>query len=71
MKTFKDYWYSLSTEQRLALVTDSGVSYPYLWCIADGRKKAGPRTIARLSSVDPRLTIQFLRPDLYSQGARV
>ena len=65
MTTFKDYWYSLSTEQRAALVADSGVTYPYLWTIADGRRKAGHKTIARLSSVDPRLTIKFMRPDLY------
>jgi hypothetical protein len=66
-KNFREYWESLNNRERPLLARLAGVSYQWLWAIANGHKNAGAETIAKLGKVDPRITPRLLRPDLYGK----
>ena len=66
---FRDYWYGLSTQQRVLLAKLSGTRYSYLYDMARGARRAGPVLMSRLCKVDRMITPRLLRPDLY--GKRV
>ena len=68
MTTFKEYWKSLTANEKKALTRDSGKSYNYLCQLANGQKRAGLYVIKDLTAIRPEITPTMLRPDVYSLG---
>lgn len=66
IKTFKDYWKSLGPDEKRALAARCGLSNETMLSqIANNHRKAGVKTISKLQAIDPRLTTEFMRPDLF------
>jgi hypothetical protein len=63
--SFEEYWDSLTEDGRNNLAKLAGMNKNFLWQVARGYRKAGPKTLAKLYKVDKCLTPQVLRPDLY------
>jgi hypothetical protein len=62
---FATFWRGLSAQEKVLLAADSNVQYPYLSMIANGNRRAGRKTIRKLSAVDKRIDAAMLgRPDL-------
>lgn len=59
------FWVKLTPEEKKRLSDDSGIAFSSLSSLAHGHRKAGHVTIAKLNRVDPRITAEMLRPDLY------
>ena len=64
-QTFEQYWDSLTQDGRKLLSQSSGLNHNFLWQVARGYRRAGPKTMAALAKVDPTITPQLLRPELY------
>ena len=58
--TFREYWYSLSPDQKQNLVLKTDLAYSTLWSIADGRRNVGLDVAYKLRK-DKRITRDMLK----------
>jgi hypothetical protein len=64
--TFKDFYETMTKEDRIALASRSNTSVNYLYQLSMGIRKPGANVSARLKTADNRITDSMLRPDLYA-----
>lgn len=60
MATFKEFYQSLSADEKRKLAADAGTSVAYLSHIAHGYRRAGRISIVRLMQADQRITLPML-----------
>lgn len=58
----------LTRDERIALAEAVDTSEQYLYQCATGRRQPGIKMCQRLVAADPRLTLQELRPDIWSSS---
>ncbi|MET3135287.1 hypothetical protein AAKU55_005595 [Oxalobacteraceae bacterium GrIS 1.11] len=61
----KTYLKQAAPEQREALAAAVASSVSYLYVIAGGHRKAGPKLCKALVVAEPKLTLGELRPDIW------
>ena len=66
MHTFNDYWRSLPAPKKVTLAENAKTSSNYLSQIANGHRLSGANLISRLVAADKNITVQMMRPDLYT-----
>jgi|GEM_PF-3312778 len=65
MKTFPEYWRSLSATQKDELAKKADSSVNTLAQLAGGNRRAGISLLNRLVRADENITPAMVRPDIY------
>ena len=61
MKTFLEYYESMSYEDLNKLAESAGTSSQYLYQLATGRRRPGADIIERLMRADKKITFEMMR----------
>lgn len=67
MKTFPEYWRSLSAPEKAELAAKAESSVNTLAQVAGGHRKAGIGLLNRIVKADSSVTPAMLRPDIYGE----
>lgn len=59
--SFKQFYDSLTSQEKSQLADRAGTHPVYLWQVAKGKRRAGAGLIERLMAADNRITFQMMR----------